>query len=297
MRFLTLGLILCLTLSFFACEEGGQQITPLGNRYELFKTGSGDLVQSGDYVYFHAALRTEGDSTLFSTRESGGEMPVIQAAPDSITQIGPVEDVLRYMRIGDSATVRVNISDNPQRPPGMENDTVIIYDVVVEKILSAEEFEADAASKQAEAEAERELTRSRGDERRAFAAGILEAYNAGSLEGVQTTETGLKYVIHEAGTGPQAMPGKGVTVQYIGQLVSDGNIFDQSFERGMGIPFQLGARQVIPGWDEGIALLKEGAKATFFIPSDLAYGAQGTPDGSIPAGAELAFYVELEKVQ
>ena len=80
-------------------------------------------------------------------------------------------------------------------------------------------------------------------------------------------------------------------------LAEDGSVFDQSFEGGMGIPFRLGSGQVIPGWDEGIALLKEGAKATFFIPGDLAYGAQGTPDGSIPPNSELAFYVELEKVQ
>ncbi|OAV45939.1 hypothetical protein A3850_014880 [Lewinella sp. 4G2] len=148
----------------------------------------------------------------------------------------------------------------------------------------------------AKLEAKRDVVRVRGEERRTFAEDIRNQYAAGKLGEVQTTETGLKYIIHEEGTGEQAQAGDRVTVQYIGQLAEDGKLFDQSFERGEGIPFQLGARQVIPGWDEGIALLKEGAKATFFIPSDLGYGAQGTPDGSIPPGAELAFYVELEKV-
>jgi FKBP-type peptidyl-prolyl cis-trans isomerase FkpA len=79
--------------------------------------------------------------------------------------------------------------------------------------------------------------------------------------------------------------------------VENGNIFDQSFQRGVGIPFTLGTGRVIPGWDEGIALMKEGGQATLFIPSDLGYGAGGTPDGTIPGGAELMFYVELEEVQ
>jgi FKBP-type peptidyl-prolyl cis-trans isomerase FkpA len=288
---------------FYACpnEGGTMQRTDIGNRYELFTAdGSGTQVQPGDYVHFNAAMRTEGDSILFSTWASGGELPVVQAASLTATkdEVGPVEDIVRQMRVGDSAVVRVNISEFPSKPPGMENDSVVLYDVVVSKIVSEEEFNADLTAKQAEAAAKAEVIKALEPERLTFAESIRKDYADGKLTAqLKSTESGLKYIIHEAGTGKQAEAGLGVTVQYIGQLVTDGSVFDQSFNRGEGIAFQLGIGRVIPGWDEGIALLKVGEKATFFIPSELAYGAQGTPDGSIPADSELAFYVELEDVQ
>ena len=289
---------------FSACDDksgGVMQVTDNQNRYQLFSgNGSGEMVKEGDFVYFHAAMRTEGDSTLFSTRKGGGEMPVVQAAPATATkdEVGPVEDVVRNMRVGDSAVVRVNINEFPSKPPGMENDSVVLYDIVVTKIVSEAEFTAEQEAKQAEAETMRSAIRELEPERLAFAAQTVKDYNSGKLDGdIKTTESGLKYVIHEQGDGAEAEAGKGVVVQYIGSLVSDGSVFDQSFGRGEGIPFQLGTGRVIRGWDEGIDLLKEGDKATFFIPSEMGYGAQGTPDGSIPPNAELSFYVELEKVQ
>ena len=174
----------------------------------------------------------------------------------------------------------------------------MLYDVIITEIVSEADFTARQEAKQAEAQAKAEVIRALEPERLAYAAKVVTDYRDGKLDGdIKSTESGLKYVIHEEGTGPQAEAGKGVVVQYIGQLASDGTVFDQSFGRGEGIPFQLGTGRVIRGWDEGIALLKEGSKATFFIPSELGYGAQGTPDGSIPADSELVFYVELEEVQ
>ena len=72
----------------------------------------------------------------------------------------------------------------------------------------------------------------------------------------------------------------------------DGTVFDSSFKRNQPIEFSIGVGQVIPGWDEGIALLNKGAKATLIIPSDLAYGAAGA-GGVIPPNATLKFEVEL----
>jgi FKBP-type peptidyl-prolyl cis-trans isomerase len=85
-----------------------------------------------------------------------------------------------------------------------------------------------------------------------------------------------------------------VEVQYIGML-KDGTIFDQSFPRGQPISFPLGAGAVIDGWDEGLALLNVGAKATFFIPATLGYGP--VEQGPIPANSDLIFYVELESAK
>ena len=110
--------------------------------------------------------------------------------------------------------------------------------------------------------------------------------------GVKTTASGLQYKITRQGTGKQPTADSIVKVHYKGQLI-DGTVFDSSYDRGEPIEFPL--NQVIPGWTEGLQLLKEGAKATFYIPANLAYGEQGA--GSIPANSTLIFDVELLAVK
>ena len=92
--------------------------------------------------------------------------------------------------------------------------------------------------------------------------------------------------------GPdKPLKGKKVKVHYKGMLL-DGTVFDSSFKRNQPIEFTLGIGQVIKGWDEGISLLGVGDKASFIIPSDLAYGESGA-GGVIPPNAPLLFEVEL----
>mgnify|MGYP003663816217 CR=1 FL=1 len=112
--------------------------------------------------------------------------------------------------------------------------------------------------------------------------------------GFESTESGLRYKMIQKGDGAKAEKGKQVSVHYEGSLLS-GDVFDSSYKRNSPIDFQLGIGQVIPGWDEGISLLKVGDKARFVIPSDLAYGSAGA-GGVIPPNATLIFDVELMKV-
>ena len=95
------------------------------------------------------------------------------------------------------------------------------------------------------------------------------------------------------GTGKQATASSVVKVHYTGKLV-DGKVFDSSVQRGEPIEFPL--NQVIPGWTEGLQLMKEGGKATLYIPSKPGYGEQGVP-GMIPANSTLIFDVELIEVK
>ncbi len=108
------------------------------------------------------------------------------------------------------------------------------------------------------------------------------------------TSSGLKFIPVKEGTGAKADSGKIVKVNYSGYFL-DGRKFDSSVDRGQPIQFALGAGQVIPGWEQGIALMKEGGKAELIIPSNLAYGEKGR--GEIPPNSTLVFDVELLEVR
>ncbi|MBY3786969.1 FKBP-type peptidyl-prolyl cis-trans isomerase [Photobacterium carnosum] len=111
-------------------------------------------------------------------------------------------------------------------------------------------------------------------------------------EGVQTTASGLQYLVLQQGTGtehPKATDT--VTVHYHGTLLN-GTVFDSSVDRGEKISFPL--NRVIKGWTEGLQHMVVGEKVRFFIPANLAYGNNGA--GSIPPGSVLIFDVELFKI-
>lgn len=112
--------------------------------------------------------------------------------------------------------------------------------------------------------------------------------------------SGLRIIETDPGNGPEARAGQTVVVHYTGWLyaVGDqrGQKFDSSVDRGKPFSFVLGAGDVIPGWDEGVAGMKVGAKRTLIVPPDLAYGEKGAP-GAIPPNATLIFDVELLDVK
>lgn len=110
-------------------------------------------------------------------------------------------------------------------------------------------------------------------------------------DGYSKTDSGLMYKFLDNKNSNKALKGKKVKVHYKGMLL-DGTVFDSSFKRNQPIEFTLGIGQVIKGWDEGISLLGVGDKASFIIPSDLAYGESGA-GGVIPPNAPLLFEVEL----
>jgi FKBP-type peptidyl-prolyl cis-trans isomerase len=131
---------------------------------------------------------------------------------------------------------------------------------------------------------------------------FMLAMVAGSADAeskVVTTPSGLKYEDTTVGTGAEAVKGKSVQVHYTGWLDKSGakgTKFDSSVDRGEKFSFNLGAGQVIRGWDEGVAGMKVGGKRTLMIPSTLGYGVAGA-GGVIPPNANLIFDVELFAVK
>jgi FKBP-type peptidyl-prolyl cis-trans isomerase len=112
------------------------------------------------------------------------------------------------------------------------------------------------------------------------------------FENATTTESGLKYIVLQQGTGNKPVATSNVKVHYTGMLL-EGKVFDSSVQRGE--PIDFGLNQVIKGWTEGVQLMQEGSKYKFYIPSQLAYGERGA-GGVIPPNTDLIFEVELIKI-
>lgn len=151
-----------------------------------------------------------------------------------------------------------------------------IQQIMSEKIQADQHAERDQAAAKAKEDGEKFL-----------------AENA-KRDGVTTTESGLQYEVLTAGNedGKSPTAEDEVTVHYQGTL-ADGTVFDSSYERGQPVTFPLG--EVIPGWTEGVQLMKEGAKFKFVLPPDLGYGETGA-GVRIPPNSVLIFEVELISV-
>jgi len=135
-------------------------------------------------------------------------------------------------------------------------------------------------------------TKAAEDSKKAIAEGKAFLENNGKREGVVTTKSGLQYEVLTEGTGRSPKATDKVRCHYEGRLIN-GDVFDSSYKRNQ--PADFGLNQVIPGWTEGVQLMKEGAKFRFYIPYLLGYGEQGA-GSSIPPYSTLIFDVELIKV-
>jgi FKBP-type peptidyl-prolyl cis-trans isomerase FklB len=126
----------------------------------------------------------------------------------------------------------------------------------------------------------------------AIAEGKVYLEENAKRDGVTQTKSGLQYEVLTEGTGKSPKATDTVRCHYEGRLL-DGTVFDSSYNRGE--PADFGLNQVIPGWTEGVQLMKEGAKFRFHIPYLLAYGERGA-GAQIPPYSTLVFDVELIKV-
>jgi FKBP-type peptidyl-prolyl cis-trans isomerase len=125
--------------------------------------------------------------------------------------------------------------------------------------------------------------------------GVLILSESAAAQEPVTTPSGLKYIDTKAGTGASPKSGQTCVMHYTGWLYDGGKKgakFDSSVDRGQPFEFKIGQRQVIGGWDEGVATMKVGGKRTLIIPPELGYGARGAGN-VIPPNATLMFDVEL----
>ncbi|MBK9016061.1 MAG: FKBP-type peptidyl-prolyl cis-trans isomerase [Saprospiraceae bacterium] len=275
-------------------------VSPNGYNYVKHTNATGTAPNVGDYGYVHISVYQD-DSLINSTYKMGRTVPIIvpdlTQIPDDQKGVGkanPVADVLAFMKVGDSITVEIPIDSMMRQSPNLKNAKKLAYGIVLVDVKNKEQYDQAKMDEQKATEEKAGAFKAQEATIAAQLGGIVKEYIGGkNKDKVKSTASGLKYLIIEEGTGAQATAGKSVDVMYYGMLPS-GEEFDNSFKRGQVFSFPLGQGQVIKGWDEGIALLKEGSKAVLFIPSELGYGDAG--QGKIPPKSELMFYVELQKV-
>ncbi|MEO6264838.1 MAG: FKBP-type peptidyl-prolyl cis-trans isomerase [Luteimonas sp.] len=162
-----------------------------------------------------------------------------------------------------------------------------------EKLLLDEKQAAGISQTFGEKMQAKQIAKMMADAKANLAAGAAFLAENAKKPGVQTTASGLQYQVITEGKGPKPKASDVVRVHYKGSLL-DGKTFDSSYDRGEPVSFPL--QQVVPGWQEGIALMPVGSKYKLWIPSKLGYGEKGTPGGPIGPNATLVFEVELLEI-
>jgi FKBP-type peptidyl-prolyl cis-trans isomerase len=260
---------------------------------------------NGDFLLYNLEILTQSDSVIYSTLTQ--PFPGYLMANDTIKPQNGMDEIFLSLRKGDSitfeSTAKIVFSGN-QPAPIKEDDKIKVrlgaYEMKTEAEMQA--FYEEAMMKEQEKSAERAKALLVEE------AKTIDAYLAKNKLKGQKTASGLVYVIEREGTGDSTTVGSTLYVNYAGYLL-DGPLFDTSYpelakannmfseERPYEpLPVNVGVGQVIPGWDEGLMLLKKGSKAKFIIPSPLGYG-EGGAGAMIPANSILVFDVEVTDIK
>lgn len=203
---------------------------------------------------------------------------------------GDLYEGLAMMHKGDSASFIVKADSffiktarMQQLPTFVKAETMLKFEVKLQEVKAKAVFEKEMAEAQTKFKAEME-------KRKAAENDAILAYVKDNKITARPTKSGLYFVEITKGTGPKPTAGQKCVVNYTGKLL-DGKVFDSS-EGKQPFEFALGEKQVIPGWDEAVAMMSKGGKATIVIPSSLAYGESGAGDVILPF-SPLVFDVEL----
>ncbi|MEQ8715424.1 MAG: FKBP-type peptidyl-prolyl cis-trans isomerase [Cyclobacteriaceae bacterium] len=283
----------------YGCASDSNEITTdSGMKVTFLNKGEAEVgPEDGQILTLNMRYEDERGVELFNTDKQGG--PVAMQYIDSVwSQSGLIYEALRVLKKGDSVTFQLPANDfyvntfDMEVPDSIAPNSQITFNIGLVDNMSRDEYIAYQRQVYEKQQAEMAMTM---DQKLEEDGQTIDQYLSDNNIEAQSTASGLRYVITEEGSGPSPETGQTVSVHYRGMLM-DGTQFDASYDRGAPLDFPIGQGQVIRGWDEGIALLNKGAKATLYIPSPLAYGERGA--GSvIPPFAILKFDVELVDFQ
>lgn len=275
-----LAIASCLMLSVFVdCNKSnnGYQTTDNNLSYRFYVTNEGELPQVGDLVEVTLACNVNDTTVIIPNSKN-----ILKMAEPHFP--GDFMEGIAMMHKGDSASFIVNIDSTFKylfRVPTFKSTDIMRFDVKVNDFYPESEYINKMI----------ETMKAKDPEKTAAAASELQEYlNANGVTATPTA-SGLYYVMTKDGNGEMPVKENVVKVHYTGKLL-DGTVFDSSVERGEPFEFPLGVGYVIPGWDEGIALMSKGEKGVLYIPWFLGFGDRGA-GGLIQPYANLVFEVEL----
>jgi FKBP-type peptidyl-prolyl cis-trans isomerase len=281
--------------AYFAKNKVSVAPTASGIYVIMQKPGAGPAIQKTQYVEINLTVASIDGKKIFSTMDNGQPITFEYGQPFDTKGF---DEAIGMMKNGSKATVVVPSAmgfGETGRKDRSGADIIqpyspVVYDIEILSVKSKAEYEKAAKEKEAAA-------KKAADEAMKNEPALIQKYLSDNKITVKPTASGLYYIERTKGTGARAIISNKVQVHYTGKLLN-GTIFDSSLTREPKKPleFVLGQGQVIPGWDEGIALMNAGGKATFIVPSRLGYGPQGN-GAQIPANTPLVFDVELVSVQ
>lgn len=277
-----------------ACKKPATfKTTANGLEYMIAKHDDANKItpKPGDFVEIHIVVHLNTgtkDTILTDSRKNNDGKPF--SFPFQKPQGGKVDlmEGFGMMAAGDSAIFRIPVDSFAKQgplPPFMKKGMKLEYNTVMVSIKSQEQKKADDDAKAVQQKTD--------DDKK-----LQDYFTKNSLKPTKTA-SGLYYSITKEGAGNMAQAGQNVTVRYTGKTLEgiefDSNV-DTAFHHTEPFSVVIGQGRVIRGWDEGLALLKKGSKATLYIPSPLAYGPQ-SPSPKIAPNSILMFDVEVTDIK
>jgi len=301
---LVLGaLMLAASTLMYSCKK--TETTSDGIEYTYVKQGD-KVTKDGEFVVYHFTAKTGSDSLFISSYDQPVP-PYLQHLDSAEARTG-IDEIFLNLNNGDSIVVTSTAEKifTPEGvPPFLENDETVTIHIGVINVLEEAVFEDyfnDLVAAQQKKQSEEAGVMLEEDVK------TIESYIEENNLDADRTESGLFYVIEEEGSGAQVEQGDKISVNYTGYVL-DGTVFDTSVESKAKeantydenrpyepFTFNVGEGMVIPGWDEGLQLLKKGSKAKLLIPSPLAYGPSQRGAVIVP-NSILVFDVEVTDVE
>lgn len=295
-------LILIAAIGVQACNQDKFETTESGLEYKFIREGEGPKPEDGQILTLNMTYTDPNDSVPFNSADFGSVMPM-QYNDSIFGTMGMVYEGFAMLKKGDSLVFRVPAAEfyeslQQPKPDSIKPESQYTFNVGVVDVMTEEEYRAFQMEESQRLE---EAALSTDKE-------AIDAYLGENNIQTEQTESGLRYVITEEGSGETPEAGQTVKVNYVGKLLT-GEVFDTNIEsvakennvyteqrpyEPMEFAYSTGA--MIPGFDEGVGYIKEGGKAQIFIPSSLAYGPRGS-GALIKPNTVIMFEVELVDVE
>lgn len=304
----SLLILLAAAIGLAACNS--EKKGPGGLLYKIHKSGGKEKIKEGDVIKMHFIQKNQRDSVLANTydQEQAQVFPV-----GAKTYAGDLQDVLTLFGEGDSATFKINLDTmafhtKQPKPEEFKDDKYMVFTIKIEKVFKKGPNEADSTFQKRAGDFFQADYQADMDKKKNSEPARIKTYIADKkLKNVQTSDSGLQYIITAPGNEQRAVDGDTVSINYTGSFTKKGTdkqykIFDTTDEnlakkadvyqpgRPYG-PTSMTVGATVPGFTEAIKLIGKGGKITAIIPSKLGYGEMG--GGPIAPYSPLVFDIEV----